>query len=116
MDRVNKVLKDMSEDGLGIITSADLKDKLMEEEIYLLDIRRREDYDKGHIKNAKHCEWFKVRDLLEKEELPKDKTIITICYSGQSSMQIATILNITGYHALSLLDGMNEWTGEKFNE
>lgn len=113
MDKVNEILNSLSKGESGIILASELKDKIKDEDdIYLLDIRRKEDYDKGHLKDSTHCEWFNIRDMLEGDLLPKDKPIVTVCYSGQSSMQVATILNISGYKALSLLDGMNEWSGE----
>lgn len=113
MDKVNELLNSLSRGESGIILAGELKDKIKaKEDIYLLDIRRREDFDKGHLKDANHCEWFDIRNMLEEDLLPKDKPIVTVCYSGQSSMQVATILNVSGYKALSLLDGMNEWSGE----
>lgn len=117
MDNIKKIVNKIAEGEVGVITTADLKNRLKgKNDLYILDIRRKEDYEKGHIDRANHCEWFDIRELLEKDSLPKDKTIIVACYSGQSSMQVATILNVSGYKALSLLDGMNEWTGDMNNE
>ena len=49
---------------------------------FLLDIRKPEDFKKGHIKGAKNIFWL---DLLKDEnlkKLPKDKKIVLICNGG----------------------------------
>lgn len=98
----------------GLITAKDLNSRINEESLFLLDIREREDYDQMKIDGAIHSEWEAVVDLIEEDALPKDRIIVVICYNGQSSMQISTVLNIQGYHALSLLDGMDGWRLEEF--
>ena len=74
-------------------------------EVYLLDIRKKEDYHKGHIPSAEHCWWFDVDKIIP--ELPKDKTIVIYCYSGQSAGQIVGVLRTAGYEAVSLTGGWN---------
>ena len=73
---------------------------------FLLDIRRKEDFDKGHIRGAKNIFW---QDLLEKEnlsKLPKDKKILLICYVGHTASQMMVALRLLGYDVLTLKFGM----------
>lgn len=93
----------------GVISSEELNRKVNEGNIYLLDIRKIEDFNNLKIEGSVHSEWESVADLIEDDLLPKDKTIVVVCYNGQSSMQVSTVLNIQGYKALSLLDGMEGW-------
>ncbi|MFZ1517475.1 MAG: rhodanese-like domain-containing protein [Ignavibacteriaceae bacterium] len=49
---------------------------------------------------------FKLANELK--TLPKDKTILIYCYTGQTSAQVAAYLRLLGYDAKSLLYGMNK--------
>jgi rhodanese-related sulfurtransferase len=80
------------------------------EDLFILDIRRKEDFEKEHIEGAIHAEWEEVGELIENDILPKDKKIIVVCYSGQTAGQIVGILKILGYNVCSLKGGMmNGW-------
>lgn len=79
--------------------------------VYILDIRRKEDFDKGHIKGANHCWWFDVGKNIDM--LPTDKQIVVCCYTGQSAGQVIGVLQMMGYDAIALLGGMNNgWYAE----
>lgn len=80
------------------------------EDLFLLDIRKKVDFDKNHIEGSIHCEWDEVVDFIKDDVLPKDTKIIVICYSGQTAGQTVAILKILGYDACSLRGGMvNGW-------
>ncbi len=92
----------------NLITSDDLLKRVENKEnLYLLDIRKKEDFDEKHIPTAKHCPWSKVGELIENGTLTKDQPIIVICYSGQTAGQTVGILKALGYQACSLKGGMN---------
>ncbi|WP_138204964.1 rhodanese-like domain-containing protein [Haloimpatiens lingqiaonensis] len=81
------------------------KDKL-----FILDIRKEADFEKGHIESAIHSEWPEVWDFIDTDALPKDKKIIVVCYTGQTAGQVVSILKLLGYDACSLKGGMmNGW-------
>lgn len=89
------------------IPEAELK-KLVDsnkQDIYILDIRDAKDYAKGHIKGAHNIPFKEVGKNLD--NLPKDKTIIVYCYTGQTGGQTTAALNIAGFNARSLNGGMN---------
>ncbi len=75
------------------------------EDIYILDIRDPKDYAVGHISGAHNIAFKQVGQSLEL--LPKDKTIIVYCYTGQTGGQTVALLNIAGFKARSLNGGMN---------
>lgn len=63
----------------------------------------------GHVEGAIQytpTTAFKLANDLK--TLPKDKTILVYCYTGQTSAQIAAYLRLLGYDAKSLLYGMNK--------
>lgn len=71
----------------------------------LIDLRRNEDYKKGHIKGSQNIYWL---DILEKEnlnKLPINKTIFLICYVGHTSSQVMTLLKLLGYTVVSIKFG-----------
>jgi rhodanese-related sulfurtransferase len=72
---------------------------------FLLDLRRKEDFDKFHIKNAVNIFWL---DLLKEENLrilPRNKHIFLICYVGHTSSQAMVILRLLGYKVTSIKYG-----------
>lgn len=72
----------------------------------IIDVRKSEDYNKGHIKGAINIFWL---DILKEEnikKLPIDKQIIVYCYVGHTSSQIMTLLKLLGYNCKSLKFGL----------
>jgi rhodanese-related sulfurtransferase len=73
--------------------------------IFLLDLRSKEEYDKMHIKGSHNIFWL---DLLQDEnivKLPKNKTIFLICYVGHTSSQAMVLLKLLGYKVVSIKFG-----------
>lgn len=77
-----------------------------DEPMFILDIRRADDYAKGHIKGAVNAPWgTAISDNLEL--LPQDQTIMVYCYSGQTAGQAVALLNMAGFDAKSVNLGWN---------
>jgi len=96
-----------------IIKSAELA-KLVEAKdssIYILDIRKPEDYALGHIEGAVNMLYTKGMQQ-EFDKLPKDKKIVDLCYTGSGSGQLTAILRLLGYDAYSLNSGTGMPTTE----
>jgi rhodanese-related sulfurtransferase/predicted heme/steroid binding protein len=56
---------------------AELKEQLAQrDDVIVVDVRRREEYDKGHVPGAIHIEYDNIQAL---QNLPKDKEIVTYC-------------------------------------
>jgi rhodanese-related sulfurtransferase len=72
---------------------------------FLIDLRKKEDFDEFHIKNATNIFWL---DLLKDENLellPKNKKIFLICYVGHTSSQALVLLKLLGYDVTSIKFG-----------
>lgn len=104
-----QMLKD-SENYTCLISSEQLKNNL--KDYFIIDIRSLEDSKDDLIGQALPCHWHDVCQLHIKKQLPNDKPIAVVCYTGQSSMHVAVLLTLLGYKAYSLLDGMEKWTKE----
>lgn len=97
------------------ISEADLKAKIDKGDtsFLLIDIRKAEDYAKGHIKGAVNIPFAKVNEYLDK--LPADKEIIEYCYTGQTAGQTVAIMNMYGLKAKSLNLGFDSGWVKKNN-
>ena len=97
-------------------TLVDSKD----DSVLFLSVRKAEDYAKGHIEGAVNIPFAK--GMQEKfDTLPKDKTIIVYCYTGQTANQVVAVLRALGYNAVSLKGGIgmpsnapNGWANKGF--
>lgn len=88
----------ISEDNLKAMIDAD-------EDFTLVSFRREADYNEGHIEGAQLLSYGK--NMQEKfDMLPKDKTIVGYCYSGQTAGQAVAALRLLGYDIVSLNGGM----------
>jgi rhodanese-related sulfurtransferase len=77
---------------------------------FIIDVRKPEDYAKGHIKGAYNIFW---KDIVKSEnlaKLPKDRQIVIYCYTGHTGEVAATILMLLGYNAVNLKFGFMGWT------
>lgn len=79
-----------------------------ESDVILLDVRTREEYDSGHIKNAVCLPNEAI--LGEPEILPdKGQKILVYCRSGKRSRQAAQKLADMGYKKVLEFGGILDW-------
>lgn len=77
---------------------------------FVIDLRKAEDYAKGHIPGAVN---FTAADLLKPENLkflPPDKPVVVVDYVATESQMIAMVLRTLGYDASSMRWGMMIWS------
>lgn len=103
------------------ISEANLKAMMdADDDFYLLSIRKEDDFNKAHIAGANLLPYGKGMNA-GFDALPKDKTIVVYCYSGQTAGQTTAALRLLGYDAVSLNGGMGVganaplgWTNKGF--
>jgi len=78
---------------------------LKKKDYYLIDLRKKQDYEKFHIKGAKNIFWLDILDEKNLKKLPKDKQIFLICYVGHTSSQVLTLLKLLKYKVVSIKYG-----------
>lgn len=100
-DAVNAYFANMPAD-IYKISEKDFVAKVKANEpMFILDIRQPDVYAKGHIRGAVNAPFgTAISDNLEK--LPKDKTIMIYCYTGQTAGQAVALLNVAGFNAKSV--------------
>jgi rhodanese-related sulfurtransferase len=91
----------------NIVTAADANAIRVsgDDSVQFVDIRKAEDYAKGHIKGAINIPFAQGMQA-SFADLPADKKLIVNCYSGQTAGQAVAILKMLGYDAVSINSGM----------
>lgn len=94
------------------IKPAQLKEALdsKDSNIVIVDVRKAEDYQKGHIAGVEINIPFGAGMQEQFDQIPSDKTIVVQCYSGQTASQTMAVLRLLGYQAYSLSGGTTGWT------
>jgi rhodanese-related sulfurtransferase/mannose-6-phosphate isomerase-like protein (cupin superfamily) len=95
-------------DDWNYITPEALKKEIDQhpENYFLLDVRKKSDYAKGHIPGSVNIFWLELFQSEHYLRLPRDKTIIVICYVGHTASQILTLLKLLNFDAVGLKFGI----------
>ncbi|HHT9137685.1 MAG: rhodanese-like domain-containing protein [Candidatus Brocadiales bacterium] len=89
----------------------ELKDKA--KDVFVLDVRSREEYDEVHIKDANLIPIQELEQNINK--IPKDKKVIVHCAAGKRSAKACEILKDKGLKELYNLEGgINKWQAEGY--
>jgi rhodanese-related sulfurtransferase len=76
--------------------------------IFVIDTRDAEQFQKAHIPGALNIDWRKV--LARRSELPGNKMVLLYCNSGTLSSQAALALRVAGMENVRILQGgFTEW-------
>ena len=90
----------------GWITTAETVDADMDD-YFVIDLRSAAKYDASHIPGAVNCALLNVLDTAA---LAGTKTIIAVCFTGQSAGHAVTALRLSGYPTAKVLKwGMSGW-------
>ncbi|WP_291641808.1 rhodanese-like domain-containing protein [Clostridium sp.] len=95
------------------ITPEEAKKRLdSEKEIILLDVRTKEEYESGHIKDSILMPVDTLAEEAEKNLVDKEAIIFTYCRSGSRSRAADNILVEQGYKNVYNLGGIADWPYE----
>src|SRR5690625_4420547 len=92
------------------ITAKELEEKLLaKEELHLIDVREEEEVMTGKIPGAVH---IPLNSLITNiNELDKSKSYILICHSGGRSGMAKQLMEMNGFTAINMVDGIVGWNG-----
>jgi rhodanese-related sulfurtransferase len=107
---VNDAKKEIQE-----INVADLKVLQQKgEDFALIDVREKEEADKGMIPNAVHVSRGTLELNIDQVTADKDKKIVLYCGGGSRSALAASMLKKMGFNnVISLAGGYRGWTQNK---
>lgn len=76
------------------------------DDVFVINYWPEAEYDNGHVPTSVQLTPQTLSmDVLQK--IPAGTPVVVYCYTGQTSSQMASVLNILGYEAYSLKFGMN---------
>lgn len=79
-------------------------------DVYLLDVRRPEEYQAGHLKGAHLLNWLDSESFKNgAAELDKSDTIYVYCRSGRRSGEAADYLASQGFKVVDMKGGILAW-------
>jgi rhodanese-related sulfurtransferase len=94
----------------AIKVAKDVKNGATAGTMYLVDIRKAEHYNAGHVEGAVNVVAGDILNHLESTSDDDGKDVIVICYSGQSAAWATSLLRMAGYdNAYSMKFGMCSW-------
>lgn len=102
-------MKALPVDGFNVMSVHDLKNKLeKKEEMTLLDVRKKKEWDEGHIQGARHIYVGELEKNMD--SIPKKSPVIIYCDSSKRSSIAASILKKHGYNSVyNVLGSMTAW-------
>jgi rhodanese-related sulfurtransferase len=77
------------------------------DDIYLLDVREKEEWDAGHAPDAVHIPMSELNHRAR--EVPEDREVYVICRSGARSAQAVMAFNDAGWKTSNVEGGMQAW-------
>ena len=81
---------------------------------FILDVREQNEYDSGHILNAKLIPLGKLKSRLGELEKFRERSIVVVCRGGNRSNAAVALLNKEGFaQAISLAGGVVAWEKAK---
>ncbi len=101
---------------LKTISSDELNEMMDRQEIYVIDVRPEEEYEKGHIDDAISCPQQELGERIK--DLPKDKEIVAYCRGPLCLMadEAVKYLQKKGFDAARLETGYADWVAENSME
>ncbi len=94
------------------LISADVLKRRIEngEDLVLLDVRRDEEWNEGHLEGAIHIPLHELEDRLSELEPYRDRELIVYCRSGNRSGQACMFLELNGFaNPVNLKGGLLAW-------
>lgn len=95
---------------LETISAKDIDNFINNDNYLFVDLREKEDYEKGHIIGAMYIDYDDIET--DNVKLPYDKKIILYCDRGGLSLMAAKKMSRMGYDVRSVIGGMNAYKGK----
>lgn len=85
------------------LTIAEYRENHENETHVLIDVRTKQEFKGGHLPNAINIPMDEINARVD--EIPKDKTVVLVCASGNRSGMVAGALTKAGYTNIYNLEG-----------
>ena len=88
-----------------IVSVAEFKEGLSNNEVQLIDVRTPKEYNDGHIENARLIDFLSEDFKIKIQELDKEKPIYLYCRSGGRSGKASKVMEVFGFKEIVDLEG-----------
>lgn len=104
---------EMQPSGIKKVTALEMQNHMKYDNLQVVDVQPREDYNQSHLLNAQNIIYDKdFRKNLER--LDKSLPVAIYCSSGKVSLKAAEILKDAGFRNIYVLEGgIRNWMEEK---
>ena len=110
-DGIEAWARDYPVETIHTINVQDLRERL--DEVTLIDVRQKSEWDAGHIPGAIHFEGGRI--AWEEPPFKQDKPLVIQCASGNRSMVAISVLRRRGFDNLIQVEGgINQWKKNGF--
>lgn len=83
-------------------------DLIKGDDVYILDVRTRNEYRKGHLRGAKNIPLADIEKRIVK--IPRNKEVLVYCRNGARSVRAIRRLEVAGYtNLLHMHEGYRGW-------
>ena len=118
---LSKTKADTAEDMTGKaayqkISAEDAYEMMVSQEVVVVDVRTREEYDGGHIENAVLVPNESIGSEMPETLPDKEATLLIYCRSGRRSKDAAQKLLALGYQSVYDFGGVIDWPYELVKE
>ena len=103
LELVGYLLDPKADEKLEPIGLEELERLMAADAIELIDVREKDERDRGYIPGSRHVPYRLMRACCE--DIPQDRPVATICESGARAVIAASILAARGYEARPVLSG-----------
>ena len=73
--------------------------------VILIDVRTPEEFEAGHLENAKNINWYDTDFSTQFDEISKEETVYVYCKMGGRSAKAQHVLDSLGYKNVVNLEG-----------
>lgn len=105
-------LKSLYKNTVPLIQVQEVKEKVDNQNVVILDTRSAKEYSVSHLPNAKFVDYDRF-EISQVENIPKDKEVIVYCSVGYRSEKIGEKLQKAGFKNVSnIYGGIFQWKNE----
>jgi rhodanese-related sulfurtransferase len=107
-------LKSLYKNTVPLVQPHDVKAKLNNKDIIILDTRSAKEFSVSHLPDARFIDYDRF-DISQVEDIPKDKEVVVYCSVGYRSEKIGEKLKNAGFKNVSnVYGGIFQWKNEDF--
>ncbi|WP_245830850.1 rhodanese-like domain-containing protein [Marivirga sericea] len=108
-------LQSLYSNTVPLVQAKEVKEKLNQEDVVILDIRSAKEYSVSHLPYAKFIDYDRF-DISQVQDIPKDKEVVVYCSVGYRSEKIGEKLKKAGFGNVSnMYGGIFQWKNEDFD-